>query len=571
MLYQKFIIQKYKALSNVEVNLKHNLIPIIGINESGKTSVLQAILAFDSNNDEILNSIHLEAKNRYDYDSNNHTIVAHVLFENEKELNKLLTNSGFKKTNKLYSDIFALYQKDQPLVLSRNLDTREYKIENIKTTYPSNMIDDILALLPYILYFDDFNDRVPDKIVFPNRYKLSSYRKEEDSLRKEWNSYIEEIFLRASKKTLTEFLNNVSKNDREAIISDVNDKINEDIIDGWKKLKILNNELKEEKITDLEIKLNYEEDKENNFIFQFKIKDKNYKNKSRFFDISERSKGFQWFFNFEVKLKYNPKYISSYEGAIYLLDEPGSYLHASAQEELLKSLQKISETNKVLYCTHSQYLLSPDIININHIKIASKNSGEIKLENFGEYKDSNKNFSALNPLFDALHLSILYDKNSIINQRIIITEGITDFYFLKMIKKYLPQFSELPSSIIPGSGADNLKDLISFAIAWSTHYKVLFDKDEKGLTAKNKYTNIFGEKEAVNFLLYSIGHKHKVKLEDFLSTFDQNRLLEITNAKDLKKGIIALYFDSEENQKKFFNELSDETSVYLSFFDNLNT
>ncbi|PID69812.1 MAG: hypothetical protein CR985_03940 [Flavobacteriales bacterium] len=39
-----------------------------------------------------------------------------------------------------------------------------------------------------------------------------------------------------------------------------------------------------------------------------KVKDKSHKGKKRTFDISERSKGFQWFFNYMVKLKFNPNY-----------------------------------------------------------------------------------------------------------------------------------------------------------------------------------------------------------------------------------------------------------------------
>ena len=54
MRYKKIIIERYKAISNpIEINFdKSTLTPIIGINECGKTTILNAIYAFDYLNDE---------------------------------------------------------------------------------------------------------------------------------------------------------------------------------------------------------------------------------------------------------------------------------------------------------------------------------------------------------------------------------------------------------------------------------------------------------------------------------------------------------------------------------------
>jgi predicted ATP-dependent endonuclease of OLD family len=42
-----FSIKNYRAIKEIDISLRYSLIPIIGINESGKTSILQAILAID--------------------------------------------------------------------------------------------------------------------------------------------------------------------------------------------------------------------------------------------------------------------------------------------------------------------------------------------------------------------------------------------------------------------------------------------------------------------------------------------------------------------------------------------
>ena len=54
MKYKRFIIENYKGISKaMEINLENNnLVPIIGINECGKTTILNAIFAFDHYNDE---------------------------------------------------------------------------------------------------------------------------------------------------------------------------------------------------------------------------------------------------------------------------------------------------------------------------------------------------------------------------------------------------------------------------------------------------------------------------------------------------------------------------------------
>jgi predicted ATP-dependent endonuclease of OLD family len=570
MNYRKFYISKYKALKNIEINLRNNLIPIIGINESGKTSVLQAILAFDNFNDDILGGSHLLAKNRYDYDSIEHKIQAHVDFDSEEEICEIMKELGYKKSSKLFQELLAMHTKKECLIITRNLDDYEYKIENLKSSVPSGLIESILNTVPYTLYFDDFTDRVPDKIIFPSTYVSEGYDKNTDSLRKDWNEYIEELFLKATDNDLESFIDTDNTNDRNAILSDVNDRLNEDIIKDWKKLKILNKELTDEKIADLKIDLKYELEPSGNHCFQFKIVDKNYKQKNRFFDISERSKGFQWFFNFAIKLKFNPKYINDSYGAIYLLDEPGSYLHATAQEELLKSLKSISESNKVIYCTHSQYLLNPEVINVNSIKVASRTDGSIELQNLAEYEDSSKSFSALNPLYDALHLSILHDANTILNQEIIITEGITDFYFLKMLTSNRKEFSSITTNIIPGSGADNLKDLVSFAIAWAKKYTVFLDSDEQGRKAYKRYLGFFGEEVLSNFKLYKVvGKDQNVDLEDFLDEIDKATIIKATTSKNVKAGIVALYFGEKSKQREFFESLSRDTIKNLEFFKSL--
>ena len=161
-----------------------------------------------------------------------------------------------------------------------------------------------------------------------------------------------------AKKTLISYLKVSDPDTKADILSDVQQTLNKEIIDEWKRIKNSGASFADDS-DKLELVIVNQGNS-----FKFKVKDKSNNDKQRTFDINERSKGFQWFFNYMVKLKFNPNYKGKLENSIFLLDEPGSYLHSSAQSELLKELHTVSEKNTIIYCTHSQYLLNPEIIKL---------------------------------------------------------------------------------------------------------------------------------------------------------------------------------------------------------------
>lgn len=67
MRYLSFEIKNYRAISSLVVQLDAKLIPLVGINECGKTTILQAIYSFDNTNDAEYEGRHLESiQNLYD-------------------------------------------------------------------------------------------------------------------------------------------------------------------------------------------------------------------------------------------------------------------------------------------------------------------------------------------------------------------------------------------------------------------------------------------------------------------------------------------------------------------------
>jgi len=77
------------------------------------------------------------------------------------------------------------------------------------------------------------------------------------------------------------------------------------------------------------------------------------------FKIKQRSRGFQWFLSFYLRLQ-----AEAAPENIILIDEPGTNLHAKAHREILRILvDKIAPQSQVVFSTHSPYLIDPKRLN----------------------------------------------------------------------------------------------------------------------------------------------------------------------------------------------------------------
>lgn len=559
MRFRKFILENYRAVEYAEVAVANNLIPLVGINESGKTTILQGILAFDRLSDSYAGGTHLEYRNKYVLGNHSCNITAEVVLDSEEDLDKLSQRLRLVRGNPLMLSFEEAFRNGSTLRITRNLETLKYSIQGISLPDDTNnekVADAVYRILPFLLYFDDFTDRVPEAVEYiptDKGIRIANRRLGE------WDRILREIFRRATdgRQSLESFIEMENDDERRGLLSDITDVLNEEIIQAWRKLRERSGNLADD-TGDLSLHLGYRTT-DGRFVFEFKVTDRAAR-RERWFNVVDRSKGFQWFFNFQMKLKFNPKYQEVSSGAIYLLDEPGSYLHASAQAELLSSLHEISETNTILYCTHSQHLLDPDKINIADTRIVYKENGKVSVIPFGSAKTRNYQ-GALTPLIHALHI-----RTGVFNREIrnaVITEGITDYYFFSMLCAHRDEWSQVEIDLIPGAGAAQLRDLISMAIAFSHRFCVLLDSDQEGIEARNRYLQFFGQHLQDHFFGYATpGRQKKVRLEGFLSERDRTRLLTMTGVQDVKNAVIQLYFRSDREQ--YWKGIDEETIENLS-------
>ena len=589
MKYKSFRIKNYKAIKDLTIEVdKPKLTPIIGLNETGKSSILQAMFSFDYTNDKQYNGEFVNIsyiKNKFNNKSfpeieaeieniDTNTIIENALdyfMEEKKEdflkKSRYRTESAFR-ANEYLEPIKALISSKLKIFFHDSYKTLKIKrIFNENSTYYTTedfsfetinkiinvngyyneeitiyigvpelreiVIRSIVYYLPNIIYIDDFKDIVPEEI------KKGS----------QWYPYIEEIFEK-NNENIDKF-SKYDLSDRQTVLADIKDDLNESLSQLWDKMHISKTIRDEFKTLDIDLRF------ENN-IFQFLVVDlrekrENGKSREVVFPVNMRSKGFQWFFNFFIKMKYNWKHTDDEDyGSIILLDEPGVYLHTTFQSELVKVLRDLSKNNIIFYTTHLENMVNPKVVKIAEINVAKRNNEIVTIEKITKI-DDNKNLGEITPIINALKI----DNFPLVhyNEKIIITEGMTDKIFLNLLQE--AELLDKSIKVIPGSGVSNLGTLISLSIGITSKYVVIFDNDKAGREHFENYKKNFGDEESKKWILHKLPEKREdIVLEDYYSNEMKEIIEKYIDKKDYKTGLLNFYYNRDlEDRQKFSNEL----------------
>lgn len=201
--------------------------------------------------------------------------------------------------------------------------------------------------------------------------------------------------------------------------------------------------------------------------------------------ISERSNGLRWFLNIFIDL-ISKKITDS--NIVYLLDEPGIYLHVNAQRELLKLLKNLcNDRNQLVYTTHSPYMIDTEnIINVRAIEKDENGITHIFNNAYDNKFNSVSKRETITPLLKAIGADIKYNLGPRLDRVNVITEGITDYMYLTAMMEYFDVPKDNRPYIIPSVGAGNVNGLVSILIGWGCNYKVILDYDKAGFLECNK-------------------------------------------------------------------------------------
>jgi len=171
--------------------------------------------------------------------------------------------------------------------------------------------------------------------------------------------------------------------------------------------------------------------------------------------LGNRSKGFNWFFSFLVWFKK----IQENKGHTYilLLDEPGLNLHAKAQNDLLHFLTDLSDKYQIIYTTHSPFMIESS--KLNKVRTVVEHDDGTHISESVQEKDPNTLF----PLQAALGYDLA--QNLFVSPKNLIVEGIADLVYLTILSGILTANGRTglkgSATIVPVGGADKVATFVS--------------------------------------------------------------------------------------------------------------
>ena len=530
--YSNFTIKNYKSIKTLTVELPENkLVSLLGLNESGKTTILKAIENFDFRNDPKdeaeMKRMFTGIRNKQKTYSDDSAKITAKIIVNEKIKDDFLwlkikaagmdnkiseddaTNFINEMNNAGEINISRVipFDSGNPQASYYEIDIRNFSVSEVmkeKDVMAACALIIISSLCPYIIYFEDFQDIVPDKIYTDP--KNGGYVQD-------WYDIIEGLFYDADQsQTVGKFIElynpkNPRETDAETVLKKINNNLNKKFTKQWKTISGVKD------ISTTEIK--FIKDGPRGQYFQILVGDKG----GTMYEVKERSRGAVWYISFLMKTEFRRRKMRSDAGKlVYLIDEPASNLHSRAQQNMLKDFSKLAKDAYVIYTTHSQYLVSPE-----HMKtmfVVNKSKGKLECLRLSDYMKYNQSqVSYYQPISDCLKIRPHFLDNPWPN--VLIVEGTSDMIILDVM--YHMAMKKEPNFVIyPAGGAHTMAVLISLNYGWGATTRVLLDSDSPGIAAQSEYKKKF-ELQEICIINFPDGVKTIEKM------FDSESMLELWN------------------------------------------
>ena len=623
MRFTKFRIKNFKGISSAEIDLAHfgqgKVFTLVGLNECGKTTILEAINSFSPDlaaepifqNDVFRKIEHkdLVPKHRKDNFTGNVEVEAFLelldndrqdiarFLEQEHQLQLDLEGLGNSfSVQKTFRFKQSDYQEEKNL-WTISLSAKKKRAKKFRELLPQSdawqdAVRHIRTLIPSICYFPTFLFEFPARVYLshapePNEPQNKYYRQiiqdVLDSLNRKLT--IEEHIVNRVEKieegqewNIFRFFQSDRKEQVDAVMNHMGSQITKSVFTRW-------NEIFGSEFTkNIKIDWNVDGDHQDPPLYlSFSIQDG-----TSTYSITERSLGFRWFFCFLLFTQFRKSRRGS--GALFLLDEPASNLHATAQQQLLASFESITEgNNSLIYSTHSHYMINPRwlegafIVQNRAIEYDNELSSsyeyqqrdtDIKVLAYRRFVGENPDKSTYyQPILDALD----YSPSSIEHQsKTVMVEGKSDFYVFTYFKNVILD-EQRKLQFLPSSGANDLGPLISLYLCWGFTFKILLDGDKKGKEAKKRYMDEWYLDDSTVSTIGEIdGTLTNKRLEDLISKEGKQIIKEHLGLSKLTKKQIAHFFQEKlaRNEKVSFDEstLSNFQLVVANacqYFDNI--
>jgi predicted ATP-dependent endonuclease of OLD family len=555
MRYTGFEIINFKGIQKVFFDFTRNpqspVHILVGLNESGKTTILEALSFFYDNlqrKDEltlranVANDVHdLIPKGKKDNFNDKIVIRCNILLD-ETDITQLNVDLKQFKTSvvsykpemkiaqlfEFSNSSFKERKNEWDVNISVKADTTNETVQ-LGPTHPAWIpaYSRIVNIFPSILYYPNFLFEFPDKIFLETSDTESK----------------EQAFYRLVLQDVLDSLNNDLKlsthiidrsrstkvSDKDALDSVLNKmgaQITKLIFDN--KFTIFKSSIHNKQII---VTFPKEDATTKKLYVELKLKE----GQDSYY-IRERSLGFRWFFTFLLFTQFRVARTQVSKNLIFLFDEPASNLHQSAQQKLRLALGELTKqgTVSIIYTTHSHHLINPEWLESTYI-VRNKaldyeddeefvsNMTDINIERYRSFVGNYPNLrSYFQPILDVLD----YEPSDLENiPNVIMIEGKNDFYTLSYFQKVVIN-SVRVLNLLPGGGSGSLDNVIRLYYAWGKNFIILLDSDGEGIKQKERYRKVFGRiVENKIFTLEDVNSSWTKKSME--SLFDKKERMEI--------------------------------------------
>lgn len=491
MKLKSFKVKNYKSIidsGECRLSDNDNITILAGQNESGKSSILQALRDFEDDTiaQDSLRDDGLIPKIECTFivtdDEFNDEDLFHGIEMPDKIVNLI---SGLKQikitktisqenvTNLIPSldedltkEIKIILEEENTLIAKKNDEIKASKLSEEQSSLWDiegtliEIINEIISFTPNIIFFDDFCDLLPEKILISDIIAKNKEAKGYQAVKN-----IETILGSDFTK-----LDDLADGRRETTQTTYHEVITADFNEKWKQRIAEGNGAK--------VHVKHYRDTSGISYLKFYIETK----KGEFLSVEKRSQGFKWFLSFYLQLRAEDKRT---EHLIILFDEPGLYLHSKAQLDMIKVFEDLSFKNQIIYSTHSPYLIDTTKLHRLRLVLNTKDHGTT-IEKITSNKIHNQK-DALKPIIDALGLEVA-SPFSLAKKDNVIVEGISDFYYLQSMIKILNKQYNI--GILPSMGSSNCHLLMELCIGWGINWIIIFD-DKGALKDYNKIKKFF--------------------------------------------------------------------------------
>lgn len=240
--------------------------------------------------------------------------------------------------------------------------------------------------------------------------------------------------------------------------------------------------------------------------------------------LDRRSKGFNWFFSFiiwfsKIQADKNSDYI-------LLLDEPGLNLHASAQNDLLRFIEDLSQNYQIIYSTHSPFMVESS--HLDRVRTCLESEDGTIISDSIQEKDPNTLF----PLQAALGYDIA--QNLFISKNNLLVEGPADLLYITILSSILEGEKRIglkdSYTIVPVGGLDKVTTFISLLRGQKLNVVCLLDSftDQKG---KQRVDDLIMHKiiREKNIRFFDEFANNGMKTADIEDLFTKDEYLSIFN------------------------------------------